>query len=205
MKDRTKEEFIRVYDEVIEELTSKGLKPTIQRLDNEVSKAYINNIKKHGMEYQLTPAQIHRRNIAERAIQTFKNHFITILAGTDSNFPKNEWDRLLPQAELTLNLLRTSRINPRLSAEKQQNGVFDYNRTPLAPQGIKVLSYEMPSHRASWAEHGEEGWYIGPARNHYQSYKVLIKRTRGLRTPPSLKFFPEKSRMPILSRKVKNA
>ena len=89
---------------------------------------------------------------------------------------------------MTLNLLRTSRINPRLSAEEQQNGVFDYNRTPLAPQGIKVLSYEMPSHRASWAEHGEEGWYIGPARNHYQSYKVLIKRTRGVRTPPSLKF-----------------
>lgn len=42
------------------------------------------------MEYQLTPAQIHRRNTTKRAIQTFKNHFITILAGIDSKFPKNE-------------------------------------------------------------------------------------------------------------------
>ena len=54
----------------------------------------------------------------------------------------------------------------------------------------------MPSYRASWLEHGEEGWYIGPARNHYQCYQVLIKRTRGVRTPPSLKFFPEKSKIP---------
>ena len=54
----------------------------------------------------------------------------------------------------------------------------------------------MPSHRASWAEHGEEGWYIGPARDHYQCYQVLIKRTRGVINPPSLKFFPEKSKMP---------
>ena len=54
----------------------------------------------------------------------------------------------------------------------------------------------MPSHRASWAEHGEEGWYIGPAVHHYQCYKVLIKRTKGIRTPPSVKFFPEQSKMP---------
>ena len=191
MKNRTDEEFLRVHDEIIDELTIKGVKPTTQRLDNEASKAYTNNITKHGIKYQLTPAQIHRRNIAERAIQTFKNHFITILAGAHSTFPKNEWDRLLPQAELTLNLLRTSRINPNLSAEEQLNGTFNYNNTPLAPPGIKVLSYKMPSHRASWADHGEEGWYIAPARQHYQCYKVLIKRTKGIRTPPSVKFFPE--------------
>lgn len=129
----------------------------MQRLDNEVSTAYLNNIEKHNMEYQLTPAQMHRRNIAERAIQTFKNHFITILAGTSKTFPKNEWDRLLPQTELTMNLLRSSRINPNLSAEEQLNGTFDYNKTPLAPLGIKVLAFEMPTHRASWANHGKEG------------------------------------------------
>ena len=137
----------------MEELTIKGVKPTVQRLDNEASKAYTDNITKHGLKYQLTPAQMHRRNIAERAIQTFKNHFITVLAGADSSFPKNEWDRLLPQAELTLNLLRTSRINPNLSAEEQLNGIFNCNKTPLAPPGIKILSFNMPSHRASWTEH----------------------------------------------------
>ena len=157
IKDRKDTEFVRVHDEIIEELTVKGVTPTTKRLDNKASKAYTNNITKHGIKYQLTPAKMHRRNITERAIQTFKNNFITILAGTHSTFSKNEWDRLLPQAELTLNLLRTSRINPNLSAEKQLNGTFNYNSTPLAPPGIKVLSYKMPSHKALWSDHGEEG------------------------------------------------
>ena len=59
---------------------------------------------------------IHQRNSAERAIQTFKNHFIAALACTDPNFPMSNWCRLLPRAELTLNLLRPSRLNPKLSA-----------------------------------------------------------------------------------------
>ena len=179
VKNRTDEEFVRVHDEIIEELTARGLKPKIQRLDNEASKAYTDNITKHGMEYHLTPAQIHRRNIAERAIQTFKNHFITILAGTASNFPENEWDRLIPQAELTLNLIRSSRINSRLSAEEQMNGTFNYNKTPLAPQKIKVLAYEMPSHRTSWGEHEKKDG-IWDQRN------IIINATRFLSRAPEV-------------------
>ena len=112
MKNRTEEEYNKTYDNLIKYLKAKGLHPKIQRLDNETSEKYKNKIQEHNIQIQLTPAQIHRRNIAERAIQTFKNHFITILAGTNKNFPKNQWDLLLNQAELTLNLLRTSRINP---------------------------------------------------------------------------------------------
>jgi hypothetical protein len=32
----------------------------------------------------------------ERAIQTFKSHFIAILAGVDENFPLQLWDWLVP-------------------------------------------------------------------------------------------------------------
>lgn len=98
-----------------------------------------------------------------------------------------------------MNLLQSSRINPRLSAEEQMNGTFDYHSTPLAPLGIEVLSFEMPTHRASWANHGKEGWYIGPARNHHQCYKVLIKSTKRIRTPPKVAFFPERTPMPTNS------
>ena len=57
--------------------------------------------------------------------RTFKNHFVAILCGTDPDFPLHIWDRLLPQALLTLNLLRASRINPRLSANAQLHGAFN--------------------------------------------------------------------------------
>ena len=95
------------------------------------------------MKFQLTPAQMHQRNIADRAIQTFKNHFISILVATYSGFPKNKKDLLLQQVELTVNLLRSSRINPKLSAEEQMNRTFDYNSITLAALGIKILSFEI--------------------------------------------------------------
>jgi hypothetical protein len=51
----------------------------------------------------------------------------------DPSFPLNVWDRLLPQATITLNILRKSRINPRMSAYAQLNGHYDFNRTPMPP------------------------------------------------------------------------
>ena len=48
---------------------------------------------------------VHCCNRAEHAIRTFKDHFIAILAGIDKTFPKSLWDLLLPQAEITVNLL----------------------------------------------------------------------------------------------------
>ncbi len=59
---------------------------------------------------------MHRQNWAECAIRTFKDHFLAILAGVDSAFPPYLWDLLLPQAELTLNLLHQATLNLRISA-----------------------------------------------------------------------------------------
>jgi len=90
---------------------------------------------------------MYRRNAAERAIRTFKNHFIAILYSTDPDFLLRLWDRLLPQALTTLNLLRGSRINPKLSAYAQLNGAFDFNRTPMGPPGTRGIGYmNYPKH-----------------------------------------------------------
>ena len=83
-------------------------------------------------------------------MDTFKCHFISILAGTDPDFPMHLWDCLLPQAVTTLNLLRNSRLQPQLSAEAHCNGPFDYNTTPMAPLGCKVLVHEKPNQRGTW-------------------------------------------------------
>ena len=108
------------------------------------------------------PLNIHRRNATERAIRTFKNHFIAGLSSVHPNFPIHLWCQLLQQAKLTLNLLRPSRLNPKLSAYAQLEGAFNFNRTPLVPPGVKTLVYETPSQRGSWSPDGVEGWYIGP-------------------------------------------
>ena len=77
--------------------------PKIHYMDNEASTAFRANLK---TKYQLVPPHTHRQNAADVAIKTFKQHFIAILAGTHKQFPLHLWCRLLPQAEMTLNMLR---------------------------------------------------------------------------------------------------
>ena len=87
------------------------------------------------------------------------------------------WDRLLPQARITLNLLQGSRINPKLSAYTQAHGAFDFNKTPLGPPGTRVLVFETPSVRETRVPHAVEGWYIGPATEYYRYFKTYIPPT----------------------------
>ena len=93
----------------------------------------------------------------------FKNHFLSVLNGTDFDFPPHLWCCLVNQAVMTLNMIRTSRINPMLSAHAQLFGVFNFDRTPLAPLGIRAMVHERVGQRMSWGDHDKEGWCIGPA------------------------------------------
>jgi hypothetical protein len=49
------------------------------------------------------------------------------------------WDRLLPHAVIALNMLRTSRINPRISSATYIFGQYDFNRAPMAPPGTRII------------------------------------------------------------------
>jgi len=64
-------------------------------LDNKASGAFKKEIRKN-CKIQLVPPDNHRQKLAERAIQTFKNHFKAIIAGVDNSFPMRLRDKLLP-------------------------------------------------------------------------------------------------------------
>ena len=97
----------------------------------------------------------------------------------DKNFPLHLWCRLLDQAELTLNMLCMSTINPNLSAHEQINGTHDFNATPLAPPGTRCIAHEKSTQRGTWAPHGQPGWYVGAAPEHYRCYQIYIPNTLG--------------------------
>jgi hypothetical protein len=99
-----------------QKLTSRGFKPKLMTLDNEASKLLRDYLPDQYIHFQLVPPYCHQRNAAECAILWFKDHLIAVLCSTDKAFPMHLWDRLLPQTILALNMLRTSRINPRISA-----------------------------------------------------------------------------------------
>jgi hypothetical protein len=141
---------IAVYNTIMTRLAARGLAVDLQILDNETSAAY-----KHAItvtwqaKFQLVPPDMHRHNRAERAIRTFKDHFLAILANVDPLFPPYLWDLLLPQAKLTLNLLRQSALNPRIPAWEFFEGPFDYNKIPLGPVGYCILIHAKPVTRCS--------------------------------------------------------
>ncbi len=107
------------------------MKPKTHIMDNEASEEYKKEIRKKFM-IQLVKLDNHRQNLAERAIQTFKNHFKAILAGLDGTFPRRLWDRLLTQTILTLIFIYQSNAVPTVSAHQYVHVNFEYNKMPLA-------------------------------------------------------------------------
>jgi hypothetical protein len=83
MKNQTSGEMIRAYQVLVNQLKSAGVTPKMHILNNECSAEFKERIKLNNIFYQLVPPHDHRRNIAEKAIQVFKAHFISILCGAD--------------------------------------------------------------------------------------------------------------------------
>jgi len=188
LKSRKGKELVDKLSEIHEYLEERGYKPNHQILDNETSQEMKAYLKGKEVTFQFVPPHNHRKNAAERAIRTFKNHFITILCMLHPNFPMSLWCRLLKQAEMTLNMVRPCRINPRMSAYTSLEGEFNYNNTPLAPLGSMIIAGDSASTRTSWAPHGTKAWYIGPAMNHYRCVEVYIPKTNGIAIADTFKW-----------------
>jgi hypothetical protein len=203
MKYRSASEWVKAYDHIHQEITAKGFKQKLQTLDNEASAALKHFFTANDVEYQLVPPHCHRRNAAERAIRTFKEHFVAGLSSVDPTFPFYLWDRLLPQAEITLNLLGTSRLHPQLSASAHFHGLVDYNKIYFAPPGCKIIAHEKPEKRCTWAPHGQHGYSLGPAIHHYRCQNVYISVTASERIVDTLEFFPHNYQMSQLSSTVR--
>ena len=127
MRSRVAGEMCRAYQTLIDRLKESGIRPTMHILDNECSAEFKTLINKNEMKYQLVPPHDHRRNVAEKAIQTFKDHFVAVLCGTDDSFPLQLWCQILRQAEHQLNMLRKSRTDPTISAFEQMHGKHNFD------------------------------------------------------------------------------
>ena len=172
-KDET---IIGKYKETIDYLTKRGFKPRFNILDNIASKAIVTYLKEEcKIGIQLVEPHNHRANPAERAIRTFKSHFIAGLCTYHSNFPLVLWSQLVPQAQDTLNMLRRSRTHPKLLAYHVLEGVHDYNKVPFAPPGTPATIFNPPEIKNSLEPRALDTWYVGPAW--YRCWKFFIQST----------------------------
>ena len=166
MKSRQDSEMIRAYDSLVSRLLRCGVQPKKHVLDNEVSSNMKEHIRdKYKFTVKLVPPGCHRRNAAEVAIRNFKVHFLSVLVGVAPSFPSNLWDRLLPQTEITLNLLRQSNATPTVSAYAHLCGLFNYNQMPLAPMGCEVQIHEK----------NRQTWHLGPSLSRWMVLKYLSR------------------------------
>ena len=92
-------------------------------------------------------------------------------------------------------MLRASRVNPQLSANDSINDTFDFNKTPLAPVGCKIVAHEKPNKRKTFDPAGIQGWYVGPALEHHRCYTCYIPKSKGFRNYDTVDFFPHVKRL----------
>ena len=157
LKSRTSLYIKNAYQTMQTLLCSKGLTLKMHVLDNVCSNFLKEYKEEENEHFQMVPPHLHQRNSAERLIQTFKNHFIDGILSTHKDLPLQLWCHILPQAIVTLNLVRPSRLNPTLSAHAQLHGQFDFNATPFAPPGTKVIVHQKPTIRQNWSSRGKDG------------------------------------------------
>jgi hypothetical protein len=117
----------------------------------------------------------------------------------DKEFPTHLWDCLLPQALLTLNLLRGSCINLKLSAYAQLHGSYDFNHTPIAPPSIRVLIHKKPANRTTWSAHALDGWYTGQALDSCRCYRLWLWDLWTEHIADTVSWFPTQVTTPLAS------
>ena len=137
IKDAKAETIVECFRTNIEYLAKRGFKPVYNVIDNVATKAIKTYMENENMKVQFVEPHNHRVNAAERAIQTFKNHTIAGLCVCDRDFPSVVWDKLIRQSQDSLNMLRTSRVHPQLSAFHVLEGQHDFNRVPFGPPGTR--------------------------------------------------------------------
>ena len=199
LKSRQAGEITKAYMAIYQRLSISGNAPTTFVLDNESSNMLLDAFAKNNIKFQQVPPHQKRRNAAERAIQTWKTHFLSGLASLPPDFPIAEWDRLIFQGELTLNLLRNARANNKLSAWAYLFGNWDFNAKPLAPPGTKVIFHNKPEIRSTWDMRGQIGYYIAPAPHHYRCVTIYKPDTRKEIVTDTVKFVPHAIPIPKMT------
>ena len=144
--------------------------------------------KKWNANYQLVSPNTHQSNSTKCAICTFKAHFLSILAGVAPDFPRNLCDLLLPQTELTINLLGQATLDPTRFTWSYFHRPFKYDARPIGSLGCDITVHKKTGTRHSWDFCGSAGWNVGVALQHYCCHKIVETATREAQISDTVEF-----------------
>ena len=160
-------------------------------MDNEASRAIKIWLTKENTAYQtVAPGNGgHRNNRDEGAIQTGSNHIISTIATTDPDFPIRYWCYGIEKMEMTMNMLRKTHVNPKISAFTYLHGQFAYGTVPVLPFGWKMVCFEDPADRQKQAFHRVEGFVLGMCTHQHRKIQGIIRLTNAVRETNTFTFF----------------
>ena len=205
VEDLKDETIVATIQKCFEQMEENGLNPRLNITDNQAVRPLKAFLKTKDCNWQFVEPHNHRVNAAERAIQTFKNHLISGMSCTDSEWPLQLWHKLTEQALITLNLCRTSRKEQQKSAYHSYHGHrYDWNKNPMAPPGTRAVVYLPVVGRPSWGPQGIDAWYCGPAMDHYRNMIFFVPETQAYHTSASFDLFPQHCQLPTLSEQQHN-
>ena len=187
MKNRTNEVITCAKQALLKRLQRAGVTTKKHVLDNEYS-TQLKELIQDTCKLDLMLPGCHHCNIAEVAIKVFKQHFLGVLTGFPDDFPWSLWDRLLPQIETTLNLLRQSNEKPTASVYAHMYGNLNYNRMPLAPIGCPCHVHVKLDNCNTWDFHTLKGYDLFTSGNHYRTHNMFMKDTKAKQMLDTLNF-----------------
>ncbi len=131
------------------------------------------------LDKELVPPKCHSCNAAKVAIPicNFKAHFLSVLAGVADEFSPKLWDRLLPQTEITINLIWQSNATSKVLTYAHLSGPFDYNTMPLTSMRCEAKVHEKTDKCRTWAYHLVNRWYLFTSPYHF-AHSIVISSTQ---------------------------
>ena len=199
LKSRKSKCIVEACNTCHRRLTECGFTAELVRLDDEISKDLITAIENNNPDCQIASPGDHRTNPAENAVKHAEAHFKSVRACADPSFDPKDWDQLLLQTELTLNLSRPSKINPNVSACTMTDGHCDHCRNPMVPAATQVVVHEHPAKRGTWSDCGVDGFHMQPAMKHCRNFQCFIPSTEAFRRSKTVDFFPMCCDLPALA------
>ena len=89
---------------------------------------------------------------------------------------------------MKVNLLRFSKIHPKVCSWTVLNVAHDFNRHPLVPLGVEIQMLENPDKIKIWGVKSKPGYYVGTSLEHYRYYWGWTNNTKKTRGSDTVKF-----------------
>ena len=84
-----------------------------------------------------------------------------------------------------------SRVCPSISAYAHLFGPCDFNKSPIAPPGIRMIVHDKHGKYTSWGHHSTSGWYIVPSLDHYKCKQFYMPATGIVIITYTLQYIPK--------------